>query len=94
MYLKNKFPGLRDDKIKDGVFVVPQVKFEDQLSEVKKKQHGNHSKLSLPIIWEILRQKTIAIWWLILYKATGCSMPEKAHFLALTQTSSQKISGQ
>ena len=43
MYLKNKFPRISDYKIKEGVFVGPQireliqdVKFEDQLSEMEK----------------------------------------------------------
>jgi hypothetical protein len=43
MYLKNKLPRTSDAKIKEGVFVGPQirdliqdVKFEDQLSEVEK----------------------------------------------------------
>jgi hypothetical protein len=42
-YLKNKFPRISDAKIKEGVFVGPQirelkldVKFEYQLSEVEK----------------------------------------------------------
>jgi len=43
MYLKNRFPRISDYKIKEGVFVGPQireliqdVKFEDQLSEMEK----------------------------------------------------------
>jgi hypothetical protein len=43
MYLKNKFPRISDSKIKEGVFVGPQireliqdVKFEDRLNEVEK----------------------------------------------------------
>ena len=43
MYLKNKFPKTSNPKIKEGVFVGPQirnfiqdVKFEDQLNEVEK----------------------------------------------------------
>jgi hypothetical protein len=43
MYLKNKFPKISDVKIKEGVFVGPQmrellqdIKFEDQLSGVEK----------------------------------------------------------
>jgi len=43
MYLKKKFPALSEDRIKEEVFVEPQVrelkedvKSEDQLSEVKK----------------------------------------------------------
>jgi hypothetical protein len=42
MYLKNKFPGISDAKIKEGIFVGPQireliweVKCEYQLSEVE-----------------------------------------------------------
>jgi len=45
-YLKNKFPGISDAKIKEGVFFGPRmreliqdVKFEDLKW---KKQHGNH----------------------------------------------------
>jgi hypothetical protein len=45
------------------------VKFEEQLSEVEK-QHGNHSQISQPILGEIIRQKSIVIWWLILYNPT------------------------
>ena len=47
-YLKNKFLKKSDVTIKEGVFVVPpirefirEVKFEDQLSKVKK-QNENH----------------------------------------------------
>jgi hypothetical protein len=76
IYLKNRFPEIRDAKIKEEVFVGPQiselmqdVKFEDQLSEVEK-QHGNHSQISQPILEEIVRQKSIVIWWLILYNPT------------------------
>jgi hypothetical protein len=43
MYLKNKFPGISEAKIKEWIFVGPQiresiqeVKFEYQLSEVEK----------------------------------------------------------
>jgi hypothetical protein len=35
-----------------------------------KKQHGNRSKMPLPIFWEITRQKTIVICWLVLYNPT------------------------
>jgi hypothetical protein len=76
MYLTKKFPSISDDKIKEVVFVGIQIreliqdaKFEDQLREAEK-VHGNHSKISLPIFWEIITQKTIVIWWLILYNPT------------------------
>jgi hypothetical protein len=35
-----------------------------------KEKHENHSKLSLPSLWEIIRKKNIVIWWLILYNPT------------------------
>ena len=62
MYLKNKLPRISDTKIKEGVFVILQirelienVKVEDSLRGVEK-QHGSNSKMSLP---EIIRQKTV-----------------------------------
>ena len=76
IYLKNKFPRISDVEIKEGVFVgcqirelVQDVKFEGKPNEVEK-QHGNHSKMSLPIFWEIILQSTVVIWWLILYNPT------------------------
>jgi len=51
-------------RIKVGVFFglqiresIQGVKFEDRLREVEK-QHGNHSKVSLLIVWKMIRQKT------------------------------------
>jgi hypothetical protein len=45
--------------------LIQDIKPEDQLSEAKM-QHGNHLKMSLPVSWEIKRQKTTVTWWLIL----------------------------
>ena len=91
IYLKNRFPKISDAKIKEQVFVVPQireliqdVKFEDQLSEVEK-QHGNHSQITQPILGGNLKAERIAIWWLILYNPTKleavCTMFLKLRFL-------------
>jgi len=86
MYLKNKLPRISDTKIKEGVFVILQirelienVKVEDSLRGVEK-QHGSNSKMSLP---EIIRQKTV---WLVAglvhyYKALRCKVSLKVHFL-------------
>jgi hypothetical protein len=79
MYWKLEITFLRinDVKIIEGVFVGPQIgeliqaiKSEGRLSAVEKKQNGNHSKMTLPIAWEIKRQTNNAIWWLILYSGT------------------------
>jgi hypothetical protein len=76
VYLKNKFPRASNAKIKDGIFVGPQIrdlikdiKLEDQLSEVEKSAMEIIKNL-LPIFWEIIQQKTIMIWQLILYNPT------------------------
>ena len=76
MYLKNKFPRINDAKIKEGIFVWPQIraliqdiKFEDQLHEVEKPPWKS-SKNLLPIFWEIIQQTTITIWQLVLYSPT------------------------
>jgi hypothetical protein len=76
MYLKKMFHRISDAKIKEELLVGPQirelmqdVKYEDQLSEVEK-QHGNHSNMSLAILGGIIMQKTIVIWWLIMYNPT------------------------
>ena len=48
------------------------------------KQHGNHSKMPLPIFWSIIQQKTIfgVVADLVQsYKAMACSMPLKVHSL-------------
>ncbi|GFG37707.1 hypothetical protein Cfor_11784 [Coptotermes formosanus] len=57
MYLENKFPGISNAKIKEGVFVGPQireliqnVKFEDQLSEVVK------------AAWKSFKSVTTSFW--------------------------------
>jgi len=62
MYLTDKFPRISDAKIKDRVFVGPQirefiqdVKFEDHLTEVEKSSVEIIKKMSLPIFWEIVR---------------------------------------
>jgi hypothetical protein len=75
-YFKNRFPKISDAKIKERMFVGPHigeliqdVEFEDQLSEMEK-QHGNHSQISQQFLGEIVRQISIAIWWLILYNPT------------------------
>lgn len=70
MLLKNKFSQTRDAEIKEEEFVgtnirqlIKYVKYIDQQIEVEK-ENGNHSKISLSIFGEILRQNTTVIWLL------------------------------
>jgi DNA repair photolyase len=52
MYLKCKVPRISDARIKDGVFVGPQIrdyiglKFEDKLSEVEKAARKSLKKIT------------------------------------------------
>ena len=59
MHLKN------NARIKEGVFVglhiresIQDVIFGDRLRKVEK-QHGNHSKVLLLIVWKMIRQETV-----------------------------------
>ena len=87
---QNKLPRISDAKIKEGVFVGPQIReliqdvnFEDQLSEVEKaawksfknvtaKFLGNHKAENCrDMVADLVKS----------YKAMGCNMSLKVHFL-------------
>jgi hypothetical protein len=68
--LKRKFPRISDAKIKKGYFLVQDVKFEDQLSEVEKEAWKSLKNVTTIFFWEIIRQKSIVKWWLILCSPT------------------------
>jgi hypothetical protein len=75
MYLKNMFSKISNAKMREGVFVGPQireviqdVKFEDHLSELEKAT-WNSLKNITNNFGEIIRHKTLVIWWLVLYSS-------------------------
>jgi hypothetical protein len=90
MYLEHKFPRLSDAKMKEGIFVGPHIRelikgeqFEEQLNEVGKAAWqafknvmtsflGNHKAENYHEIVSDL---------LTAYKAMGCNMSLKVHFL-------------
>ena len=76
MYLKNMSPKISNAKMKEGVFVGPQVrviiqdvKFEDHLSELEKATRKSFKNI-ITNFGEITRHKTIVVWWLVLYSST------------------------
>jgi hypothetical protein len=80
MYLKNKFPRTSDAKIKEGVFVGPQIteliqdiRFEDQLSEVERAAWKSFENVTPNFLGnhkvENYRDMVIVIWWLIYHPA-------------------------
>ena len=90
-YLRNKFPNEGDAKIKEGIFVGPQIRelmqdkqFDEDLKETEsnawfsfkricKDFLGNHKAANYQYVVQDL---------LISYKAVGCNMTLKIHFLA------------
>jgi hypothetical protein len=66
MYVKHKFLRLSDPKIKEGIFVGPQIRelikdeqFEELLNEVGKAVWQAFKNMLRRAFWEITRQKTI-----------------------------------
>jgi len=89
-YVRNKFPNVSDIKIKDGIFIGPQIReliqdkqFNEDLNESERNAWlifkrickdflGNHKAANYQDVVQDL---------LISYKAMGCNMILKIHFL-------------
>ena len=89
-YVRNKFPNVSDAKIKEGIFIGPQIKqlmqdkqFDDDLNETERNAWlsfkrnckdflGNHKAAKCQDVVQDL---------LTSYKAMGCNMILKIHFL-------------
>jgi len=89
-YLRNKFPNVSDAKIKEGTFIGPQIRelmqdkqFHEDLNETERNAWfsfkrickdflGNHKAANYQDVVQAL---------LISYKAMGCNMILKIHFL-------------
>jgi len=87
MFLTRKFPRISDAKIKKrGHFLIQVVRFEDQLSEVEKKAWKSLKNVTTNFLGEIIRQKNIVKWWLVLCSPTmlGVKYVFKGAFLRLS----------
>ena len=89
-YLRNKFPNVSDAKIKEGLFIGPQIReltqdkqFDEDLNETERNAWlyvkrickdflGNHKTANYQDVVQVL---------LTSYKAMGCNMSLKIHFL-------------
>jgi len=89
-YVRNKFPNLSDAEIKEGIFIGPQIRelmpdkqFDEDLNETERNAWlsfkrickdflGNHKAVNYQDVVQDL---------LTLYKAMGCNMSLKIHFL-------------
>jgi hypothetical protein len=90
MYLKHKCPRLSDAKIKEGIFVGPQIKelikdeqFEEQLNEVGKASWQAVKNVTKSFLRNHKAENYHEIVSDILtaYKVMGCNMSLKVHFL-------------
>jgi len=100
-YLRNKFPKVSDAKMKEGIFISHQIRelmqdkqFDEDLNETERSAWllfkkifkdflGNHKAANYQDVVQDL---------LTSYKAMGCNMTMKIHFLESYLVFSQKIS--
>jgi hypothetical protein len=89
-YLKETFPHASDAKIKEGIFVGPQItaltrdkKFEDMLSQVEKSAWRSFKNAVQNFLrnFKASNYRDIVGELLNSYKDMGCSMSLKMHFL-------------
>lgn len=89
-YLKSKFPGLSEAKIKGGVFVGPQIRklmvdseFDNTLNETEKSAWNSFKKVCLKFLGNNKSDDYEAIVDDLLkcYKKMNCNMSLKIHFL-------------
>ncbi|GBM87662.1 hypothetical protein AVEN_169804-1 [Araneus ventricosus] len=85
LHLRNKFKHLSEAKVKEGVFIGPQIKadfrdeeFEKKNCQKQKKQPGWHSNQCAHISLEISKLKTMVKC----FRVVGCNMD--SHRFGLT----------
>lgn len=90
LYLKEKFPKISDAKIKEGIFVGPQIRqlmkdeiFKEKLSDLEKSAWESFMKVTSNFLGNHRSKnyKSIIKKLLTTYKALGCNMSLKIHFL-------------
>ncbi|UYV78169.1 hypothetical protein LAZ67_16000358 [Cordylochernes scorpioides] len=89
-YLKQKFPSISDAKIKEGIFVGPQIQellqegnFEDSLNEVEAAAWNYFRNVCKNLFGNLKAENysDLVNEFLLSYKTLGCNMPLKIHFL-------------
>jgi len=98
--VRNKFPNVSDAKMREGTLIGPQIRelmqherFDEDLNETERNAWlsfkriykdflGNHKAVNYQDVWQDL---------LTLYRAMGCKMSLKMHFLESQLDLSQKI---
>jgi len=100
-YLRNKFPNVSDAKIKEGIFIGPQIRklmqdkqFDEDVNETERNAWLPFKRICKNFLRNQRRAKyqDVVQDMLTSYKAMGCNMSLKIHFLESHLDFSQKIS--
>ncbi|KAH9631061.1 hypothetical protein HF086_015046 [Spodoptera exigua] len=90
LYLKEKFPKISDAKIKEGIFVGPQIRelikdsrFEEKLSDLEKSAWKSFKNVVSNFLgnYKSDSYRELVSELLLSYQALGCNMSLKIHFL-------------
>ena len=100
-YVRNKFPNVSDSKIKEGIFVGPQVRelmqdkpFDEGLNETERNAWLSFKSICRDFLGnhKAANYQDVVQDLLSSYKAMGCNMSLKIDFLESHLDFSQKIS--
>jgi len=89
-YVRNKFPNVSDANIKEGIFIGPQIRelmhdkqFDEDLNETERNAWLSFKKICKDFLGnhKAANYQDVVQDPLTLYKAMGCNMSLKIHFL-------------
>jgi len=89
-YMRNKFPNVSDAKIKEGIFIGPQIRelmqdkqFDEDLNETVRNGWLSFKKICKDFLGnhKAANYQDVVQYLLTSYKAMGCNMSPKIHFL-------------
>jgi len=89
-YLRNKFPNVSDAKIKEGIFIGPQIRelvqdkhFDEDLNETERNAWLSFKKICKEFLGnqKAANYQDVMQDLLTSYKVMGCNMSLKIHFL-------------
>jgi len=89
-YMRNKFPNVSDAKIEEGIFIGPQIRelmqhkqFDEDLNETERNAWLSFKRIYKDFLGnhKASNNQDIVQDLLTSYKATGCNMSLKIHFL-------------
>ena len=89
-YLRNKFPNVNDAKIKEGIFIGPQIRelmqdkqFNEDLNETERNAWLSFKRICKDLLrnHKAAKYQDVVQYLLTSYKAMRCNVSLKIHFL-------------